>query len=234
MYTCKDIFSPVNIVKQIAMFTKLIYVSLKDKSCSKSFDLYSVWNKKEVLLLGDSTVCGTNLKDYSDSLAHKFFEKGYNTTKIGKPMYKITDLVKLIDRKKYLLIDRKYDLTCIFIGANDLMIPCTNFTVVEKKLNNLFNLITKYKSNLGNILFMSKGDNTGMGALVYPYNYILQKKIDKFDNLAQKVCYRHNITFFELSNKLSYCANNCRTDDGLHLNGNGFDIVASEILKYYN
>jgi lysophospholipase L1-like esterase len=205
-----------------------------DNCKNTNFNLVSPNNNKKLLLLGDSTVCGTALNNCNDSIAHKFYNYGYNVTKIGEVGFTINDLFKELLKNKHLL-KKKYDLTVIFIGTNDILQhPYINTNKITKNLNALLYLITQYNcdGNLGQIIIPSKGNNTNMGLLIPPFTTLLQNRINAYDQIKQNVCSKFNVHFVPLSDKLYKCGNKCRNSDNMHLNGTGFDIVVNDIMTF--
>jgi len=207
---------------------------IEDKCNNTNFNIVSTNNNKRLLLLGDSTVCGTLLDNCNESIAHKFYNYGYNVTTIGKVGFTINDLITELKKNKHLL-QHKYDITVIFIGFNDILKrPYLNTTKLNKKLTNLLQFISQYniKGNLGQIIIPSKANNTSSTLFIFPFNILLQNRIDAYDKIKHNICSNFNAHFVPLSDKIYKCGNNCRTKDNIHLNGSGFDIVVNDIMTF--
>jgi len=172
------------------------------------------------VFLGDSITEFYELDDY-------FI--GYNTVNSGIAGNFTTDLLKDLDNRVYI-----YNPSDVFllIGTNDL----TNNETIEEIAENIKEIVEEINENrkYAKMHIIS----------VLPVNSSVNKKIvsvrdnddiKELNVLIKKYCDLNDIDYIDLYSKLVDEEDNLNedyTEDGLHLNDDGYKIVTQELKKY--
>lgn len=178
--------------------------------------------KEKIVFAGDSITDGYDLNkyyQYDNKLVINSGISGYKTTNI-------------INRFKNLIEQHQADKLFLMIGTNDLSAGTKSDQVIEKTKE----IITMIKEQSPNTKIYYE--------TIYPVNEVIRKKdqrnqknekINYINEQMKKYCEENDITYLDVHSLLIDSNGDLDanyTEDGLHLNDNGYDVI-TEYLKPY-
>ncbi len=208
------------IYKLIKCYSKWSYLKLTMKYKTENKYL----NESTYVFIGDS------ITEWFDKLSR------YQTNKIINRGIRGDTTLGVINRLENDVLQLKPIKVFILIGTND-------YVFTNLKTNGIFEnikiIIEKIKMNLPNTKIYVQA--------IYPVNETINKmkfnivdirrneEIIKLNNLLEKWCHANKVNFIDNTNLLKNHEgklNELYTNDGLHLNEKGYNIVYNNLLKY--
>ena len=191
----------------------------RTKADNYSFLSNNCCKKGQTVIVGDSITEIFNMDlfaPYTGKTGLHVYNRGISGDTSDRLLERFYDNVLTIEPKNMVLL----------IGTNDLTINASAEYVAD---------------NIEKMLDLSLESCPDMSIFlqsVYPVEYKNKKKnleIIKLNEILSRLCNRKNITFIDLSERLTDDKgglNMAYTYDGLHPNARGFKVIADEILRY--
>lgn len=204
----------------IIAFMSVAIVNIESNMTMVANEIVVTKNNEKIIFVGDSITERYNLSkfySYDDKLIINSGVSGYRTS-------------NLISRFNVLIGQHQADKMFLLIGTNDVS--------KEISADDIFN-------NIKTIIRMTKDSSPNTKIYVesiYPVNNSLpkagkrtNKEIQKINEKLKKYCELNEIEYINvydsLTDKNGYLANRY-TEDGLHLNDKGYQVVTSVLKKY--
>lgn len=215
----------ISLVVNFNLFTKNTYLESSISELKKGYKNEIVFLENDYtnyLFLGDS------ITDYYD--LDKYYE-GLPVVNSGISGNTTEDILNDMKARVY-----NYNPSKVFllIGTNDLV----KDTSVDDIVSNIEKIISEINAN--------KPQTEVYVESIYPVNDNINedvvsnrnnKDITKINNQIKKYCEYNNCTYINMYDKLLDDDNNFNeeyTDDGLHPNSKGYEVITKELKKYLN
>ena len=213
----------ISLVVNFNLFTKNTYLESSISELKKDYESEIVFLENDYtnyLFLGDSITDYYDLDKYYEGLPVVNSGISGNTTK---------DILNDMKARVY-----NYNPSKVFllIGTNDLIHDIS----VDDIVSNIEKIISEINTNEPQTEIYVES--------IYPVNYNIDedmvsnrnnKDIIKINERIKKYCENNNCTYINMYDKLLDDDNNFSkkyTDDGLHPNSEGYDVITKELKKY--
>lgn len=224
-------FTVIQIIRQI--FNIINSKSFPVKCNDYKRELIKDTNLPNILLLGDDSILGKNLFDCKSNLNIQLSDLvEANIFTYGKEGVKLRYFYDFIKTQWFDISKQSYDVILISIGYNDVL--SSEFDIDSRYFIDIIKLLEPLTTN---IFFISPYDIGSNGLFVIPVSYFINQRANKLYEAINNVTLHNNLKFIDIRKDIIYhCKGGryCRIDKGLHLDENGYFVIARTIANRLN